>query len=175
MTTQTLWVIKQTDESRDDPTASLTDDAELVLPLAAGTAYWVECGVLAYAQYDYAARVPCGLRYSGSLLDEQFSMAHIHKYTSSPGYFNTTHTYTNHFTLVADMLADTSTIDNATGTNNTAYRGLAMYRGRITTDTAGNLSLAWLHFDNGFDPTPGPSKVFAGSFLIATPLNICPL
>lgn len=172
MTTHTIKVFKTLDELKSTP-AAYADDAELRLTLAANTPYWIETNCLCYAWDIYGCAMYVKLAYTGTF--DTTLPHHIVTYRD-PVY------YLGYYSNVSTALwcTDPTTIAAeayiyAGVTNNAANRGPAFFSGRLNTLAGGVLSVQWRHVDNGFDPNPSlhPSKILAGSWMYATPLNIC--
>jgi hypothetical protein len=68
-------------------------------------------------------------------------------------------------------LATTSSMFNDIAENQ-FVRGMIWISGRLTTIDAGRFGFWWRHRDVG---AALPSTVFAGSWMYATPLDICPI
>ena len=172
MTTDTLHVMKEADETRGDQTAPAAIDTELFLDLEASSSYWIEVGINFRAYTNYTVRLYHSLRYDQTLYEPLMHVYHrsmgagyTSRYEDMPGSYM-------HSFLSQAGLATEPYVFNATAENST-LRGLIWYSGRITTNEAGRLGFWWRHWDNG--GAAKASTIFAGSWLYATPLDICPI
>ena len=175
MTSATVHVFKSATESRMDEAAGYADDAELVLALEADTAYWIEVCVECYTPETYGGRIYHRLTYSGTMDDTQVHVC------SRQGQIGATSSYPGAATLrwytSQGGLETEGSYAFDSQSLNSNHRGAIWYSGRVTTDSAGNLRFNWRHYDNGGAPETSTyaSKVFAGSFMYAKPLDICPV
>jgi hypothetical protein len=173
MTTATIRAMKTSDESRGDETAGFAADAELFLDLEAGAAYWVELCLNYRTPDSYAGALNTSLRFDGVLYEpgmhiqtRGMSVYYVNLYEDGPG-------IEINLLLSQSAMASTTSLFNSTS-DSTALRGMFIYSGRLTTTTAGRLALWWKHSDNGFG-TPPATVIFTGSWMYATPLDICPI
>jgi hypothetical protein len=173
MTALTRYVLKTTDESRFDETAGYVNDGELTLSLDANTAYWIEVGVECHTYSDFASRMQVVLAYSGTLdAAEPHHIMTFRSYTAPLTVYQSqaVGSWTTDPSVIAyAAIVDTNYSEKITN------RGQAWFTGRLTTDTAGDLTVQWAHLDNGSSGSGRPSSVKAGSWMYATPLNICPI
>lgn len=174
MTTNTLYVIKGTDESRSDASAAKADDSELFLDLDASSAYWIEGHIMFNTWDNYGARIQYNWNYSGTLYNPDVHIV----VKGMPAYWtylfqNVNPTNVNFHTSQSGMENAGFSITTSTSANS-ALRGTSAISGRITTTTSGRFSFKWKHYDTGA-PAGHGSTVYAGSWLYATPLDICPI
>lgn len=173
MTATTIRAMKQTDEVRAHPGAAIALDAELFLDLGAGAAYFLEVGIQYWSSNIYGARLYNALRYSTTLYDAGMHLQHL----AMPCGF--TSAYEDRAGVNIVYMAGQAGLEaelygfNDQSSSSSATRGMIWWSGRITTTLAGRLGFWWRHYDNG-GPAPS-SKVFAGSYMYATPLDICPI
>jgi hypothetical protein len=170
MTTASIRAMKLLDESRGYPGAASAADSELFLDLEADTTYWIELCFSAWTADIYGACLHNRLIYSGTLDDTK---THLVTNAMPSGF---TSVYRNRGSSEVNLLLSQAGMQtetylfNDSGSSNSGLRSQKWVCGRLTTNTAGRLGLWWRHASTA--PVT-PSTVFHGSFLLATPLDIC--
>lgn len=164
-------IIKQTDESRDDPNADYAADAELAgLQLDANSVYHIEFCAPGYSKSSFATDIYGRLKTDADIVDRH--LRYLRHTTRSLTTVSVQPARSHIQGNVTDSLLASWWLFNDQG-NNTSYRGMMHCRGTFETGaTAGELWFEWRKTNNGGEYGPDVT-IFADAFIVLEKISEC--